>query len=329
LSKKFKVAITDAEYESHDIEKSILSKVNAELVKFQCRTEDEVIKYCSDADALLNQYAPITRRVIENLQNAKAIARYGIGVDNIDLEAATEKGILVANVVYDTTDVADHTLSLILSLVRKIPWIHESTKKGLWDWRKFQPISRLQGKTVGIIGFGRIGRKVAERLKGFRVELIACDPYLPLEVFKEHEVEGVNLETLLQKSDIITIHVGLTNETFHMIKEAELRKMKRGALLVNVSRGGTINEPALYRALKEGWISGAALDVLENEFLKDNPLHELDNVIITPHMAWYSTSSIAEIQKGAAEAIASALSGEIPANLVNKEVLTSLSGKST
>ncbi len=324
MSRKFKVAITDAEYESHDIEKSILSRLNAELVKFQCRTEDDVIDCCSDADGLMNQYAPIARKVIENLQNLKIIARYGIGVDNVDVNAATEKGILVANVVYDTTDVADHTLSLILSLVRKIPWVHASTESGMWDWRKFQPISRLQGKTVGIFGFGRIGRKVVQRLKGFGVELIAYDPYLPLEVFQEHNVKSVDLEILLEKSDIVTIHVGLTNETFHMINETELKKMRRDALIINVSRGGIIDERALYKALKKGWISGAGLDVLENESLKDNPLLELENVIITPHMAWYSTSSIAEIQRGAAEAIVTALNGEIPTSLVNREVLRNL-----
>jgi len=321
LTRKFKVAITDAEYESHEIEMDVLSRINAELVKFQCETEDDLMRHCRDADGLLNQYAPITRKVMENLQDLKVIARYGIGVDNIDVKAATEKGIFVANVIYDITDVADHTISLILSLVRKIPSVYASTRNGIWDWRKFQPISRLEEKTVGIVGLGRIGKKVAQRLKGFGVKLIAYDPYLPPKVFEEHDVKGVDFETLLKRSDIITIHVALTDETFHMIKEGELNKMKRDAVLINVSRGGIIDERALYRALKEGWISAAGLDVLENESLRDNPLHELENVIITPHMAWYSTRSIAEIQKGAAEAVAKALSGEIPINLVNREVL--------
>jgi len=320
--KKFKVAITDAEYESHEIERQVLSKIGAELVKFQCKTEDEVIKYCSDADGLLNQYAPITRRVIKNLKNVKIIVRYGIGVDNIDIKAATKKGIMIANVIYDTTDVADHTLSLILSLVRKIPWVYESTRCGEWDWRKFQPISRLKGRTVGIIGLGRIGRKVAQRLRGFEVKLIAYDPYQSPEVFKEYLVESVDLDTLLKESDVITIHVPLTEKTRHMIGEDELEKMKSDALLINVSRGGIIDEKALYKALKNRWISGAGLDVLEREpMMKDNPLLELDNVVITPHMAWYSISSIAELQRKAAEQVAKALTGEIPENLVNREVL--------
>jgi D-3-phosphoglycerate dehydrogenase len=321
LTFRFKVAITDSEYESHEIEKRVLSKIGAELVKFQCRTEDEVVKYCRDADGLLVQYAPITRKVIESL-NAKVITRYGIGVDNIDVKAATEKNILVTNVVYDITDVADHTISLILSLMRKIPWVHKSTEDGEWDWRKFQPITRLKGKTVGIIGFGRIGRKVAQRLRGFEVELIAYDPYIRTEVFKEYGVEGVDLEALLKKSDIVTIHVGLTEETRRMIGEDELRKMRRGAFLINASRGGLVDEKALYTALKAGWISGAGLDVLEMEPpTRSNQLLSLSNVIITPHMAWYSTSSTAEIQEKAAENVARALSGQIPINLLNKEVL--------
>lgn len=321
MSRRFKVAVTDSEYDSHEIERRVLSKIDAELVQFRCRTEEEVIKYCSDADGLLNTYVPITRKVIENLK-AKVITRYGVGFDNIDVRAATEKGILVTNVVYDITDVADHALSLILSLVRKIPWIHKSTKDGEWDWRKFQPITRLKGKTAGIIGFGRIGRKVAQRLKGFEVELTAYDPYVSPKIFREHKVKRVDLETLLKNSDIITIHVALTRETRHMIGEDELKKMRRDALLINVSRGGVVDEKALYTALKEGWISGAGLDVLEREPLtRDNLLPSLSNVIITPHIAWYSTSSIAEIQEKAAEDVARALTGQIPINLVNKEVL--------
>jgi len=321
LSAKLRVAITDSEYGSHEIEKRILSRIGAEMAEFQCKTEDEVIRHCSDADGLLVTYAPITRKVIVNLK-ARVITRYGIGVDNIDVKAATKRNILVTNVVYDVTDVADHTLSLILSLIRKIPRIYWSTRKGEWDWRKFQPISRLRGRTVGIVGFGRIGRKVAERLKGFEVELIAYDPYVSAEVFKQYEVEGVELEALLRKSDIVTIHVGLTEETRHMISETEIGKMKRNAILINVSRGGIVDEKALHMALREGRIAGAGLDVLEKEPVTEgNPLLSLNNVVITPHIAWYSTSSIEEIQEKAAEDVARALSGQIPLNLLNKEVL--------
>jgi len=326
LKRRLRVVITDAEYESHEIERNILSEIGAELSKFQCKTDDDIIKYCSHADGLLNQYAPITANVITNLKDPKVIARYGIGVDNIDVSAATEKGIFVTNAVYDTTDVAEHTVALILSLVRKIPWANEDTKNGEWDWKRVQPISRLRGKTVGILGFGRIGRQVARRLEGFEVKLISSDPYVPPRVFEEHDVQGVDFEKLIKESDIITIHVPLTNETRQMIGASELRKMKMGALMVNVARGGVIDEKALYSALKQRWISGAALDVLEKEPMAvDNPLIDMTNVIVTPHMAWYSVESIGEIQRSAAEQIAQALTGRIPTNLVNKEVLKRIS----
>ncbi|MEM2026569.1 MAG: C-terminal binding protein [Candidatus Bathyarchaeia archaeon] len=320
--RRFKVAIKDSGYESHDVEEEVLSRVGAELAIFQCRSEEEVIEYCGDADALLNTYAPITRRVIENLQKVKVIVRYGIGVDNIDLKAATEKGVFVANVIYDVTDIADHTVGLILSLIRKIPLADGSVKSGLWDWKVTRPISRLKGKTVGIIGFGRIGRKVAQRLRGFEVKILSYDPYVPESLFAEYHVEKVDFDTLIRESDIITIHVPLTNETRHMIGEKEFKSMKRGAIIINTSRGGVIDEQALYKALKEGWIAGAGLDVLEKEPPeKDNPLLKLDNIIVTPHMAWYSNDSLYEIRRKAAEEVARVLSGQIPVNLVNREVL--------
>jgi len=322
MSKRFKVAITDAEYASHEPEREALSKLNVDLVKFQCKTEDDVIKNCGDADGLLNQYAPITRKVIENLKNVKVIARYGIGVDNVDLKAATERGVYVANVIYDIYDVADHAVTLMLSLTRKIPWANQNVKSGIWDWKPFQPINRIKGMTVGIIGFGRIGREVAMRVKGFGVNVVAYDPYLPLEVFEKEKVRKADLDTIFKESDIITLHVALSAETRHMIGKDQLRKMKKSTILVNASRGAVVDEKALYIALKEGWIAGAALDVMEKEPPeKDNPLLKLDNVIITPHMAWYSTASLTEIQRKAAEQVAMALNGRIPTNLVNKDVL--------
>jgi D-3-phosphoglycerate dehydrogenase len=320
--RKCKVAITDAEYESHEPEREVLSKLNVELVKFRCSTEDEVIKNCWDADALLNQYAPITRRVIERLENTRIIVRYGIGVDNIDIRAATERGIFVANVIYETCDVADHPVALILSLARKIPWVNQKVKEGRWDWREVQPVERIKGKTVGIIGSGRIGREVAARMKAFRTEIIAYDPYVPTEAFEKKHVKKVDLETLLSTSDIIVIHVPLSKETHHLINEKRLSIMKKTALLVNTSRGPVVDETALFKALKEGWLTAAALDVLEKEPPeKDNPLLRLNNVIVTPHMAWYSMSSLTEIQTKAAEEVARVLSGQTPRNLVNKEVL--------
>jgi D-3-phosphoglycerate dehydrogenase len=321
-NKKFKVVITDAEYSSFDIEKKVLSKYNVDLVKFQCKTEEELISKCKDADALLNQYAKITPNVIENLDHVKIIARYGIGVDNIDLDAASKKNIFVTNVVYDICDVADHTIMLMLALTRKLFFVDKSIKKFEWDWKKFYPITRIKGKTVGIIGLGRVGRQVAKRLIGFDVNLLAYDPYIPVEVFKTYNVKKVDYTTLLEQSDIITVHVPLNKETRKMISTNQLKKMKKKAILINAARGGIVDEKALCKALMKKEIAGVGLDVLEEEPIqKDNQLLYFDNVIITPHMGWYSEDTVDEVQRIAAEQVLQCLEGKIPANLVNKDVL--------
>jgi len=322
LQKKFKVVITDAEYPSFEIEKKILSQCNVNLVKCQFTTEEELIRTCRDADALLNQYTKITSHVIENLDFVKIIARYGIGVDNVDLDAATKKNIFVTNVVYDICDVADHTIMLMLALNRKLFLVEKSVKKFEWDWKKFHPIPRIKGKTVGIIGLGRVGRQVARRLQGFDVNLLACDPYIPTDVFKTYNAKQVDHTTLLEQSDIVTIHVPLNKETRDMISTKQLKKMKKKAIIINAARGGIIDEKALWNALKKKEIAGVGLDVLEQEPIqKDNQFLHSDNVIITPHMGWYSEDTIDEVQRIAAEQVLQCLQGGVPSNLVNKEVM--------
>jgi D-3-phosphoglycerate dehydrogenase len=321
-SKRFKVVITDAEYPSFDVEKKVLSPLNVDLVKCQCTTEEELIRHCRDADAVLNQYAKITPYVIENLDKVKIIARYGIGVDNVDLDAATKKNIFVTNVVYDICDVADHTIMLMLALTRKIFKVEKSIKKLEWDWKQFHPIPRIKGKTVGIIGLGRVGRQVARRLSGFDVQLLACDPYIPADVFTTYHAKQVDHKTLLKYSDIVTIHVPLNKETRNMISTNDLQMMKKKAILINAARGGIVDEKALCEALKKKEIAGAGLDVLEHEPIqKEEPLLQFDNVIITPHMGWYSEDTVDEVQRIAAEQVLQCLQGRIPSNLVNKEVI--------
>jgi D-3-phosphoglycerate dehydrogenase len=321
-SKKFKVVITDAEYPSFDVEKKVLSPLNVDLVKCQCTTEEELIRHCRDADAVLNQYAKITPYVIENLNRVKIIARYGIGVDNVDLDAATKKNIFVTNVVYDICDVADHTIMLMLALTRKIFKVEESIKKFEWDWKLFHPIPRIKGKNIGVIGLGRVGRQVARRLSGFDVQLLACDPYIPADVFTTYKAKQVDFQTLLKLSDIVTIHVPLNKETKGMISTNELKLMKKKAIVINAARGGIVDEKALCGALKKKEIAGAGLDVLEQEPIqKENPLLRFDNVIITPHMGWYSEDTVDEVQRIAAEQVLQCLQGRIPSNLVNKEVI--------
>jgi len=324
----FKVVITDSNFPTNEPERSVLIKIRASVMKYQCKTEDEVIKVAKDADGLLVQFAPITRKVINSLDKLRAIGRYGIGVDNVDLPAATERGIQVVNTIYNIWDVADHTVTLLLAINRKIPQIYQATRAKRWDWREFQPIVRMKDSTVGIIGFGRVGKEVAERLRGFGAHLLGYDPFVPEQVFKEMGVDKVHLEKLLRDSDFITLNSALSKENYHMIDEPQLRMMKKTAYMVNTSRGPLINEAALIKALKERWISGAALDVLEEEPPKlDNPLLELNNVIISPHIAWYSQGTLAEIQTMCAEDVARILVGEQPRNLVNREVMSKLGKK--
>jgi D-3-phosphoglycerate dehydrogenase len=321
---KFKVVIVDSDLPHKRYEDETLGKINAEVENFECRSEDEVIRVTRNADAILVNVAPITKKVIEHLEKCKIIVVYGIGYDNIDLEAATQRGIYVCNVPdFMTFEVADHTLSLILSLIRKIPWIVKMTKAGHWydSLISFKNIYGLDGLTAGIIGFGRVGRQVAERLKAFHLKILVYDPYISSSVIEQLGARKVELKALLEEADIITIHVPLVKETWHLIGLRELRSMKNSTVLVNTSRGAIIDQKYLSQALENKWISAAGLDVLEKEPPEPNdPILGLDNVIITPHMGFYSENSMTALHKKAAEEVARVLLGEKPQNLINKNV---------
>jgi len=325
----FKVVIADSPFPTDDVEREVLNRVGAEVHRFHCKSEDDVMEKAGEADAVLCDLAPLSRRVLFHLKRARVIAEYGIGYDNIDVKAASERGIIVCNAPdFLTYEVADHTVGLILALVRKIPWIYVSTKGGEWNWEKFKPIQNLDGKTVGIIGFGRIGRQVAERLEAFKVRIVAYDPYVPSELLRQLKVEPLDLDTLLREADIVTVHTALTEETKHLIGEGELKLMKKSAVLVNAARGAIIDQGALYKALKNGWINAAALDVLEKEPPSAHePLLKLENVIVTPHIAWYSEKSVLRLQRIPAEEVARVLMGERPRHPVNPEILPKITNK--
>lgn len=323
--KKFKVVIVDSDISHKRYEDEVLGKINAEVAKFECRNEDEIMNATRNAHAILVNVAPITKRVIDYLENCRVIVVYGIGYDNIDLQAATDQSIYVCNVPdFLTFEVADHTMSLILSLIRKLPWIAGATKAGHWydSLSKFEPVHALEELTIGIVGFGRIGRQVGERSKAFHLKLIVYDPNVPSSVIEHFRARKVELETLLKESDIITLHVPLTEETWHLIGSQELRSMKKSAILINTSRGGIIDQNCLGEALRNKWISAAGLDVLEKEPPKlDDPILALDNVIITPHMGFYSENSISNLHKKAAEEVAGVLLDKNPQHLVNKDIV--------
>ncbi|MDR5694536.1 MAG: C-terminal binding protein [Armatimonadota bacterium] len=310
----FKVVVTDYVFPSLDIEREILGAIGAELVPMQATSEEEILEAARDADGLLVCYAPVTRRVIEGLRKCRIIARYGIGVDNVAVDAAAERGIIVTNVPdYCIEEVSDHALALLLACARRISYLDRKVRSGRWEAKDAVPIFRLRGQVLGLVGFGKIPRNLAKKAKALGLEVIAYDPYIGAADMEAQGVEKVELETLLRRADFVSIHTPLTAETRGLIGEAQLRMMKPTAYLINTARGPIVKESALVRALQEGWIAGAALDVLETEPPpRDHSLFALDNVILTPHVGFYSEESLRELQRKAAEEVARVLTGQSP-----------------
>jgi D-3-phosphoglycerate dehydrogenase len=314
------VVITDCDHDSVAIEKGEMDRIGAKLTLAQVRSEADVIQACSQADGLLNEYAPLTRAVLERLPRCKVIAKYGVGVDTIDLKAATDFGIIVTNVPDHCFDeVSDHTISLLLTLTRKVVFFNQKVKSNQWDFRQGIPIHRLRNKTLGLIGCGRIGREVAHKMSVFGLRVIAYDPWVS---DTGGAIAFVDLDTVLKDSDFISIHCSLNESTRHLLGGREFQKMQKKPFVINVARGPIIEENELIRALNEGQISGAGLDVLEKEPPDPhNPLLKMDNVILSPHVAFYSDESFRELKRRAAESVSAVLLGEWPKAVVNKEVI--------
>lgn len=312
-----KVVITDVNNMEFKEEKGIFESVGATLEVAHCKTDEEVINAAQGAIGLINSEIPITRKIIESLPDLKVIAKYSIGVDNIDVEAATEHNIFVANVPdYCQEDVSNHTLALIMTLTQKIVSLNQSVKKGRWSFRDGAPLHRISTQTVGLVSFGRIARGLARKLIAIGFKVITYDPYCN---DAEMDVELVSLEELMRQSDVISIHSPLVKETHHMINKEVLSLAKSNAIIINAGRGPVINEADLIHALETGVIAGAGLDVLENEPMKpDNPLLSMDNVILTPHIAFYSEESMKELKRKTAFNIVHVLQGKEPTYPVNK-----------
>jgi D-3-phosphoglycerate dehydrogenase / 2-oxoglutarate reductase len=319
----FIVAITDYVFPSLEPEHAVLEPLGVELRPQQCRSEEEIIALAQEADAVLNCYAKMTARVIEGLKRCRIIARYGIGVDNVDLAAASKAKILVTNVPdYCIDEVSDHALALLLALARRIVAADGAVKAGAWDVVSHAGVHRLRGQTVGLLGLGKIAKLLASKVRPLGMRVLVYDPYLEPTTIAQHGAEAVNLEDLLDQADAISIHVPLSPETRNLIGERELARMKPTAFVINTSRGGIVDEQALAVALKEGRLGGAALDVLSVEPPPPNhPLRQAPNIILTPHLAFYSRESVIELQTKAAEEVARALKGEPPRSPVNPEVL--------
>ena len=321
---KLTVVVTDLGYATYEPEREELAAADAQLVLAECVTEADVAEACKDADGVITRMAPVGAEAIAALEKCRVIARYGVGVDNVDVAAATARGIPVANVRdYCNEEVSDQALALLLACVRRISSRDRQVRAGMWDIGTKEPIYRVAGKVMGLVGFGAIARTLHRKLTGFNLaDVLVHDAFIAAEEITKAGARPVGLAELLAKSDFVSLHVPLTESTHHLIGAEELAAMKRTAILVNTSRGGVVDSEALYQALKGGTIASAGIDVHEQEPPPaDYKLFELDNVVLTDHASWYSEESQLTLQRTTARNVALVLSGQPPLYCVNPEVL--------
>jgi len=321
----FKVYVSDYDYPDLTIERGVLEPIGATVIGLQCKTGARLGELAADADAILQQYAKITRETIARLTRCRVICRYGIGVDIVDLEAASERGILVTNVPdYCLDEVADHTIAMGFMLLRRIPMYAAAARKGNWHWSASGgPVFRFRDLAWGLIGFGRIAQNIARKLGAFGLSVLAFDPYVSESYMRTLGTRKLPLEELLATADVVTVMCPHTPHTHHLIDAAALRRMKPRAVLLNCARGKIVDNAALYQALSEGWIAAAGLDDTEEEPAKldawspsMNPLFGLENCVITPHVAYVSESALRDCRRIAAENARAVLLGQTPPNLV-------------
>src|SRR5438874_10532736 len=315
---KFFVAVADSVFPNLDPAKQVLSAIGAELELAADSSPESVMKLAADADAVLVTYAKIDADMIRQMKKVRIISRFGIGVDNVDLDAATQKGIVVTKVPdYCIDEVSDHAMALLLSAVRKIPMATDQVHAGTWKMPNVVPIHRLRGSVLGLVGFGRIPQLVAPKAKSFGLCVVAYDPFIAKEVFSRAGVEQVDFKELLKRSDYISVHSPLTPETKGLFNADAFKQMKKGSYIVNTARGPVIDEAALAAAIDSGHIAGAGLDVMTTEPPVGSPLIGKRNVIITPHTSFYSDESLVELQTKAAQEVANVLTGKPARNPVN------------
>ncbi len=321
---KYKIFMTDCIFPDQQIEREMLAQIDADLVLASKADTPTFIKEGRDCDVVITVYATVDADFIGALETCRLIVKTGIGVNNIDVEAATRKGIMVANVPdYCISEVADHAMALLLAGVRKVCTLDQSVKQGDWDVNAVKPIPRLKGMTLGLLGFGNIAQQVARRAKAFDMEILAYDPYVPDSVFAGlGAARARDTDALFAASDILSLHAPLTPDTKHIVNAATIQRMKPSAYLVNTSRGALINETDLAAALRCGKLAGAALDVLNSEPLTaDNELSGLGNVLFTPHAAFYSEGSSIELRTKSTADVVNTLNGGEPRSWLNKKAM--------
>jgi len=319
LLARFKVVVTDYAFPNIELEKKILHDI-ADLIDCKDVSDEALKTELVDADGVLNGYRKFPRAFIEVAHKCRGIVRYGIGVDTIDIPAATERKIVVCNVPdYCIDEVSDQVMAMILACTRKLILSDYLVKSGTWSLLPLKPMYRLRGRTLGLFGFGKIARMVAEKARPFGFKLITCDPYITDEFAEKYGVTRVDFDRLLRESDIISVHAPLVEETRGIFNGVAFAKMKQGAILVNTARGLLVNEADLAQALAEGKLGAACLDVLGTEPpVPDNPILKAPNVTLAPHAAWYTEEALVDLQMKAAEEMRRILLGEKPNSQVNK-----------
>ena len=322
-----KVVITDHRFPDVQQEQRAVDQLGGTLILAQTTDEQQLARVCRDADGVLNVRAQITRPVIAVMERCRVIVRYGIGVDTIDIAAATERGIMVANVPdYCVDEVSDHALTLLLMLSRQMIAAISLAKEDGWTITKMPPLHRLREQTCGLLGCGKIGSLLAGKVSALGMRVIVCDPYLSEERAREMGAESVSFDALLERSDFISLHAPLNEKTRHILGKQAFAKMKKSASIINTARGGLIDEAALIDALRLGGVAGAGLDVLEHE-TEVTPVRKAlvthPKVIVTPHTAWFSDEARVTLQARAIEQVLACLRGEVPYGLINREVVKS------
>ena len=319
-----KVLVTDYVWPSMEPERAVLAGADAELVVAPDGSEETLTELARDVDGILTCFAKVTDRVVRAAEKCVVVGRYGVGVDNIAVDTATELGIVVTYVPdYCVDEVSDHVMALLLAWNRRIVLFDVATKTKGWGAEGLgMRIMRLRGKKLGVVGFGRIGRSVCSKALAFGFEVLAYDPIISAEAVAEHGAQMVDLPTLLRESDFVTLHSPLIPETRNMIGKNELAQMKPDAFLINAARGGLIDEDAVYEALTSGQIAGAGVDVVEDVAPPlDHRLLQLKNVIATPHTAFFSQEAVLELEERAAGEVARVFQGKMPDNVINPAVL--------
>jgi D-3-phosphoglycerate dehydrogenase / 2-oxoglutarate reductase len=314
------VVITDCDHPDVEPERAVLAEAGVEVRLERCRTSEDVVAAARDAEALIVQYAEVDEAVLRALERCRAVVRYGVGVDSVDVEAATRLGVWVVNVPdYGVEEVSDHALALLLGLLRGIPRLDRAVRAGTWDDGSAGPLRRLSTRTIGVVGCGRIGGAFARKARALGLRVLAHDPAGVPDALREAGIEATSFDGLLEEADALSLHVPLTAGTEHLIDAAALARMRPGAFLVNTSRGGLVDGAALLAALEEGRLGGAALDVLEEEPPgPDDPLVRHERVVVTPHAAWYSEESAHTLKSEVAREAARVLRGARPRSPVNE-----------